>query len=386
MNPSILQLKSFNAILYLCLGSLCFSCTNRNHQKETIDNRPFLGADLSYVNEMQDCSGIYTANGDTIDPFLFFADKGCRLVRLRLWHQPEWTNYSNFQDVQRSIKRAKQAGMEVLLDFHYSDDWADPQRQLIPAAWRNIESMDILGDSVYQYTYSNLKILLQQDLLPEMVQIGNETNVEIMMPDEAHHYDSINWPRNVFLLNKGLEAVADFNKQYLQKVKTMIHIAQPENALQWFPLAHQHGLKPYDWIGLSYYPKWSVFNLDQLSESIKQLKSQFEKRIMIVETAYPHGLYNIDEAPNLLWDDSLIEGFPASPEGQKAFLLHLTQLAFDAGAEGVNYWEPAWISSSCSTRWGNGSHWDNATFFDAQNNNNALPAFDFFNLDLYRWE
>ena len=105
---------------------------------------------------------------------------------------------------------------------------------------------------------------------------------------------------------------------------------------------------------------------------------------MVVETAYPHTMANADAAGNILGEDSLTEGFPATPDGQLDYLITLTKTVVEAGGNGVIYWEPAWISSGASTPWGNGSHWDNATFFDAANRNEALPAFDYFNQKLYR--
>ena len=97
----------------------------------------FLGADLSYVNEMEDCGGVYRENGQRADPFALFAERGANLARVRLWHTPP-SRYSAFPDVQRTIRRAKDAGMQVLLDFHYSDHWADPGKQVPPAAWNGL--------------------------------------------------------------------------------------------------------------------------------------------------------------------------------------------------------------------------------------------------------
>jgi len=142
----------------------------------------YLGLDLSYVNELEDCGTIYfDQNGSEADLYQLLMDNGANIVRLRLWHNPEWTGYSNFEDVKKSIARAKEANMAVLLDFHYSDFWADPSRQWRPAAWNNIDDDGILGDSVYQYTYNTLKVLADEGLLPEIVQIGNEINGNILI-------------------------------------------------------------------------------------------------------------------------------------------------------------------------------------------------------------
>ena len=219
----------------------------------------YLGADLSYVNEMIDCGGIYRSNGAPVEPYQFFAEKGANLIRLRLWHNPDWTNYSTFEDVKRAMKKVKENNMAVLLDFHYSDNWADPGKQVIPAAWSSIKDLNVLKDSLYSYTYNTLQKLFDSELIPTIVQIGNEINSEILQPNDSVR-SPINWERNISLLNAGLAAVEDFSKKNGVSIQRMIHIAQPENGLWWFRDATTHGLGNYEWIGLSYYPKWSKYN------------------------------------------------------------------------------------------------------------------------------
>ena len=342
-------------------------------------NQLYLGADLSYVNEVEDCGSVYREEGQVIDPYQLFSQKGANIIRLRLWHNPDWTTYSTYTDVVRSIKRAKAQGMQVLLDFHYSDTWADPGDQIIPKAWEQAGSTEILGDSLYNYTHKVLTDLAAQNLTPEFVQVGNETNSEILLPAHVDENSTpINWERNVYLLNRGIKAVKDVAAQTGDSIQTMLHIAQPENAFPWFTAAFDNGIADFDWIGLSYYPKWSSYPLSGLSEALKSLKSQYGKRVMVVETAYPYSFVNVDSANNILGEDAVIDGYPATPAGQRDFMIALTREVVDGGGEGLIYWEPAWISSPCSTRWGKGSHWENATFFDAANQNEALPAFDFY--------
>lgn len=342
-------------------------------------NELYLGADLSYVNEMLDCGGEFRSEGKVVDPYQLFADKGANIVRVRLWHNPDWTSYSNFDDVKRTIQQAKKNNMKILLDFHYSDTWADPGKQFIPKAWEEIEDLNVLGDSIYNYTYNTLYKLYSSDLLPEFVQVGNETNSEILVKATAEeHGEKINWERNSFLLKQGLKAVRDISAKTNIQIQSMLHIAQPENALWWFKEAFDYGLTAFDWIGLSYYPKWSEYNMDELAKALDSLKKTYHKRIMIVETAYPHGLDNVDEANTILGEDALIPNYSATPEDQLKFMIKLTQVTIKGGGEGVIYWEPAWISTRCSTLWGQGSHWENATFFDEMNRNEALMAFEFF--------
>ena len=378
--------KTFGIIL-LCGLTAC------NKSKEDINEgipevvetpKFYLGADLSYVNEMLDCGGIYRDQGIVKDPYTIFAERGTNIVRVRLWHNPTWTNYSNLEDVIKTIRLSKAKGMEVLLDFHYSDDWADPGDQIIPSAWQHIDELSTLGDSLYNYTLNTLDRLQELDLTPEMVQIGNEINSEILL--QAHVDEltvPINWERNVFLLNKGIEAVNDFNSSSSLAVETMIHIAQPEFTFPWFDAALENGLIDFDWIGLSYYPKWSSTNMNELPEAIGQLREKYTKRVMIVETAYPYSLIASDDANNILMQDALIDDYPATKEGQLSYMIDLTKNTIEGGGEGVIYWEPAWISTNCTTRWGTGSHWENATFFDAENGNEVLPVFNFFDVTNY---
>lgn len=343
----------------------------------------YLGADLSYVNEIESCGGIYRQNGESVDPFNLFSEKGANIVRIRLWHTPEINEFSGLEDVKKTIRRAKDNEMEILLDFHYSDTWADPQHQVIPRAWENIQDLDILGDSLFSYTLNTLLALDREGLLPEFVQVGNEVNIEIMQPADSMVVDAINWPRNIFLLNKGIEAVKEASKLTGKSIEIMMHIAQPENAFWWFRSAIDNGLNDFGWIGLSYYPKWSSFPFDEIPQAIDSLKKTFGKQIMIIETAYPHTLENADAAGNILGEEALLPEFPATPDGQLTYLTQLTKLTLAGGGKGVIYWEPAWISSDCRTPWGHGSHWDNATFFDARSNNEAMPAFRFFDAKQY---
>ncbi len=337
----------------------------------------YRGADLSYVNEMLDCGARYlNAEGEEEDPYTIFGKAGADLVRVRLWHDADWTDYSDLPDVKKTIARARAEGMHVLLDLHYSDDWADPGRQHVPAAWLPVVHDPVaLGDSVYRYTSHVLRALHQDGLLPEFVQVGNEINAEILQdPDST--YGRINWERNAHLLKQGLNAVRDAAETFHADIQLMLHIAQPENALWWFREATANGITDYDWIGLSYYPLWSEYSLEALPQAIAELKESYGKRVMVVETAYPFTLDNADNANNILGEAALLPGMPATPTGQLAYLRALETRIIEGGGEGLIYWEPAWVSTSCSTRWGQGSHWDNATLFG--HNFQALEGMDFF--------
>ncbi len=364
--------------LFLC------SCNGNKNSSTTPDNPQtdaeitfYFGADLSYVNEMEDCGAVYkNGEGQVADAYQIFKDAGANLVRLRLWHNPTWTDYSNFEDVKKSISRAKSRGMRVLLDFHYSDTWADPNKQEIPAAWLSeINNTQALSQLLYDYTFSTLMNLADDNLTPDIVQVGNEINPMILQSGTLEW--PIDWSRNSALLNKGIQAVRDAASQSNDSIEVMLHIAQPENGLWWFEQATANGVTDFDWIGLSYYPVWSDYTLANVKVPLTTLIQTYQKRLMVVETAYPYTLTNQDPANNILGTNALVSGFPASQQGQLDYLIRLQQEVEGAGGEGLIYWEPAWVSTSCSTLWGQCSHWDNATLFDE--NKEPTLGLNFYN-------
>lgn len=380
------NLKSFSLNSIYALSFLIVLSCNSNNESSDDDPNPdnpitfYYGADLSYVNEMEDCGAVYKdKNNVAKDVYQIFKQEGANIIRIRLWHNPTWTNYSNFDDVKLSIQRAKSKGMRVLLDFHYSDTWADPSNQQIPAAWiDSIDDTNALGTLLYDYTFDTLNTLANQNLLPDIVQVGNEINPMILQYGELQW--PIDWERNSFLINKGIQAVRDISTERNKTIEVMLHIAQPENGLWWFEQAAQNGVTDFDWIGLSYYPIWSTYSLDNVGEVFSNLKNTYNKKIMVVETAYPYTLTDVDTANNILGEDAIINGYPASQQGQLDYLNQLTTVIKNAGGQGLIYWEPAWVSTGCSTLWGQGSHWDNATLFD--NNNKANLGLSFYNESL----
>ncbi|RRO26153.1 glycoside hydrolase family 53 protein [Flavobacteriaceae bacterium 14752] len=374
--------------MYLMGSFVLVSCSSNSssENENTNDSNPtpveetnfYKGADLSYVNEMEDCGAIYKdANGVQKDPYEIFNEAGTNLARFRLWHNPDWTNYSNLNDVKLAIQRAKDEGFEILLDFHYSDTWTDPEQQQIPHAWiEHINDTETLGQLLYDYTFNTLVELSNENLTPDIVQVGNEINPMILQDGELEW--PIDWERNSTLINKGIQAVRDFSNQQNTNVEVMLHIAQPENGLWWFEQATNNGVTDFDWIGLSYYPLWSDFNLNEVGNAFSSLINTYNKRLMVVETAYPFTLENNDTANNILGSDALVNNIPATQQGQLDYMTELSQIIYNSGGEGVIYWEPAWVSTNCSTLWAQGSHWDNAALFD--HNGNANIGMQFYSL------
>lgn len=350
----------------------------------------FVGADLSYVNEMEDCGVVYRENGAAKDVYRIFSDNGCNLVRLRLWHTPSWYDtlnsgkrYSDFNDVKKSVLRSKSAGMKVLLDFHLSDFWADPGRQLCPGAWLNVvDNLPVLEDSLYHYVYSTLLDLNNAGALPDMVQIGNETNKGIMLSPTVDAAGwSLDWYRNSRLFRMAIRAARDVETITGKQIRVAIHIAGPADA-GWLVQGFQNsGVTDFDIIGLSYYWAWhQPTSIEDAGNIVAQLKAQYPgKEVMIFETGYIWTSQSNDNASNII---SAVhpDYAPASPENQRRWLVDMTQEVFSKGATGVICWEPAWVSSPCFTPWGQGSHQEHATFFDFQNNlieNGGIRMFDY---------
>ncbi len=330
----------------------------------------YFGVDLSYTNEMEDCGAVYRENGAPVDPFALFADHGATLVRARLWNNPDWTTYSTLDDVKRTFTRARDAGMSTLLDIHYSDTWADAGTQTIPAAWASLDDAQ-LADAVYQYTYDTLMALHDDDLTPAFVQVGNETNSGILKRESDQ-----DWTRDATLFNAGIRAIRAFAAATATDPQIILHVAQPENTNWWFTQGEAAGITDFDVIGISFYPQWSTFSIADMGAQVTYLRQRFGKQVMVLETAYAWTRDAVDETADNILDQGL-RGYPFSPDGQRRFMTDLTQSLISNGALGVVYWEPAWVSTACSTRWGQGSHWENATFFDFHNDDEVLPGIDF---------
>ncbi|MFN0015510.1 MAG: arabinogalactan endo-beta-1,4-galactanase [Saprospiraceae bacterium] len=341
----------------------------------------FTGADLSYTNEIEDCGVVFLENSQPKDPYRMFAENGCNMVRLRLWHSPSWYDtlnqgkrYSDLSDVRRSIQRAKTAGMVVLLNFQLSDIWADPQRQIVPAVWLPVvNNLPVLRDSVYNYIFQTLVGLNAQGLLPDMVQIGNEVNRPILLsPEDDSAGVPMDWARNAPLFIAGFKAVRDAEKNTGKTIQSALHIADPSKTPALLAAFGANGVTDFDVIGMSYYWAWhKPVTIAQTGNVIEQLRKQYPtKAVMILETGYIWTTDHNDNASNII-SETHPDYAPASPDAQYRWLADLTAEVKRRGGAGVLYWEPSWVSSPCWTPWGQGSHQEHAAFFDF--GNNVLP-------------
>ena len=332
-----------------------------------------MGVDLSYVNQVEDYGGTYSDSGKVRDCFKILKDHGANTVRVRLWHTPTWVGninngkmYYDLYGVEKTIRRAKEAGMAVSLDIHYSDRWADPAAQETPAAWAGLP-LNILKDSVYNYTLAVLNYYKSKNLTPELVQVGNETNNGMCWP--AGRVVNNNFAAYATLLKSGIKAVRDFSATSSIKPKVIIHEAQLQSAGWWVNGITNEGVTDYDIIGLSHYTKWStVKSMQGVTDTIRKLVTTYNKTVMIVETGYPWTTGNADSYNNIFSASDTAPGYSISADDQLRYFKDLTQAVINGGGKGIQYWEPAWITSRLNDSWGTGSSWDNVTLFDFTGN------------------
>lgn len=370
-------------ISFASLVVLSFTCKKNNQpvtgkMKKIYAWEKFsMGVDLSYVNQVEDFGGIYKDSGKLKDPFRIMRDHGANTVRIRLWHTPTWIGklnkgkmYYDLYDTEKTIRRAKENGMAVNLDIHYSDRWADPAHQGTPAAWTGL-SLVVLKDSVYNYTLAVLNYLNSKNLTPEMVQVGNETNNGMLWP--LGKVENNNWSNFAALLNSGIRAVRDFSTNSSIKPKIILHVAQLQYADHWTSSLISNGVTDFDILGLSHYAKWStIATMDEVENKIRAFKTNYGKAVMVVETAYPWTGKNADTYTNIISAIDKAVGYDITPEEQFRYMKDLTQAIIRGGGTGIMYWEPAWITSKLNDGWGVGSSWENNAFFDFDGN--VLPV------------
>ena len=300
----------------------------------------YKGMDLSSLPQgIEEGMQVKDFDGMITEPLALAKKYGVNSVRLRIWNQPENVpevkGYCSLAHTMKMAKEIKRHDMHFMLDFHYSDFWADPAKQTKPLAWKELHGK-ALEDAVYTYTREVLLQLEKEGAFPDIVQIGNEIRSGLLFPDGAvPNYQSM-----AALINAGIRgarSVADKDR-----LKVMIHLDQGgryQFLKDWFDQALEQGLMDYDIIGLSYYPFWHGTFMD-LKESAQRLIQDFQKPIMVVETAHAWRKSSrgfIDE------EQEKIAGFPATPEGQRQvvdLVMNIVASLPDQMGQGVYYWEP----------------------------------------------
>ncbi len=383
------------------------------------------GADISSYISQIDSGVVYRDwKGKELDQQGFFKllkDAGLNYLRIRVWNDPydaEGRGYGGGNnDVEKAItmgKLATKAGMKVLIDFHYSDFWADPNKQQAPKQWENLTAAE-KGDKVAAFTEEALQQMLDAGVDVGMVQVGNETNNGIC--------GETTWNNMAVIYQKGCEAVNKIAAAKHKEILVAVHftdVHKEEDFVRFAAIMNKYSVD-YDVFAASYYSYWHG-TLDNLTQVLSDIASTYEKKVMVTETAYTYTWQDGDGHPNSLNKDTagVTYAYPVSVQGQATALHDVMQAVTDIGEAGIGvfYWEPAWIPVAVydadqagsddvlknnqrkweeygsgwassfagdydpkdAGMWYGGSSWDNQAMFDF--NGNPLPSlkvFDYVN-------
>jgi arabinogalactan endo-1,4-beta-galactosidase len=280
--------KQLTRLLYTICALLCtfIICTLSALKPAPVKNAhvnfdKILGADISFLPSLEDAGRKFYDNGVQKDMIQILKDRGFNYIRLRIFNNPKAdSGYSKkgYCDLDNTLKmalRIKAAGMGFLLDFHYSDNWADPGKQHKPMAWKTANHQQ-LQDSLRTFTKNTLLALKKQGTLPDMVQVGNEINHGMLWPDGGtKHLDTL-----AAFFKAGIEGVRSVDKS----IKVVLHIAcGGENAESRYFLDNmiKRGVK-FDIIGESYYPRWHG-TPDSLRNNLTDLTARYKQDVIVAE-------------------------------------------------------------------------------------------------------
>jgi arabinogalactan endo-1,4-beta-galactosidase len=321
-----------------------------------------VGADVSFLGKCEQDGVVFKENGQSKDVLAMLREHQYNWVRLRLFHDPAASTDKLPNDLPYTLalaKRARSKGFHVLLDLHYSDSWADPGKQPMPAAWIKL-SHEQLVDEVFRYTRDVITAFARKGLMPDMVQVGNEVTYGMLWPDGKV---PDHWENFADLLKAGIRGVDEGSAHKHKadaKPRIMIHIERSgdlDAAESFLDKLIAHDVS-FDVLGLSYYPRWHG-SIAVMSSNLRALALRYHRPMIVVEAAYN-------------WTPGGMEGktveFPESPEGQRDFLRAVdaaVRAVPDGLGQGVFWWEPA-AEGGLRGR----------SFFDE--NGNALPVITVF--------
>ena len=362
-------------------------------------NHWIIGMDVSSLPEVERCGGRFYDQGRQGDLLEILQGYGTNLVRIRLWNDPydeQGNPYgagtNDLPSVIALARRVRKLGMDWLLDFHYSDFWADPGKQRLPKAWRGL-SLEQLVQAVYDYTAQVLDTLASEGVPPQMVAVGNEASNGILWPmGQVPHYDNL-----ARLVSAGVRAV----REHAPQAQVMLHLDNGGNNelyRRWFDQYLANGGEDFDCIGLSYYPFWHG-TPEMLRENMNDIALRYNKPLIVAEISTGHTLEDYQDYEQL--PDDQRKGmaskpelaakvpYPMTPQGQADFMediMTLIRQVPNGLGRGIIYWEPGWLPVPGS-QWANGcalpyleeagpggNEWANQALFDYDGN--ALPALE----------
>lgn len=354
------------------------------------------GMDLSTLLELERCGAKYYDNGEERDLLAIMKSYDVDTIRIRLWNDP-WSETGESygageNDLKTSLEIAKRvtaAGFGVLLNFHYSDFWADPGKQIKPKTWADYGVKE-LEQAVYDYTLESMQTFLDAGVNITMVQVGNELSNGLLWPEgKVPNYDNI-----ATFVNAGIHAVRKADAT----IPVMIHLDNGgNNALyrEWFDNFTKRG-EDFEIIGLSYYPFWHG-SLQMLNDNMNDIAERYGKDLVIAEVSMGYTMEDYKNYEKLSDEDrkgyatrpALVEKieYPMTKQGQYDFMEDfLNRISHIKGGKGKGffYWEPAWIpvpgsgwATPASLKYMNdpgpcGNEWANQALFDYDGN--ALPT------------
>ena len=311
-----------------------------------VENLPedfIFGMDVSSVIAEEN-SGVkyYDFDGKEADLFTVLAENGINTIRVRIWNDPWDAEGNGFGggncDIDTAVaigKRAAAAGQKLLVDFHYSDFWADPGKQMVPRAWKGME-IEEKTEAVYEFTRDCLQRLKEAGADVCMVQTGNETN-GAMCGEKT-------WFNIQYLMQAGSRATREVYPEAL----VALHFANPEKADSYATYAKKmdYYQVDYDVFATSYYPYWHG-TLDNLAAVMTDIADTYGKKVMVMETSYAYTDTDSDFSGNTISGGSgIIKDYPFSPQGQANCIRNITDTVVNRmpGGIGVVYWEGAWIT------------------------------------------
>lgn len=356
-------------LIPVLLGAAVIVVAAQAHDASAASTLSMLGADVSSVQRALELGQkFYNASGTQQDPLDILKGVGVNYIRLRIWNNPG-SGYNNKAKVLAYAKTVKAKGLKLMIDFHYSDTWADPGKQYKPAAWAS-HNISQLQTDVYNYTYDICNSLKAQGTTPDSVQIGNEINVGMLWNDGK--VINNNFTNLSLLLKAGYNATKACNSG----TQVIIHTADADSDAnaRWF----YDGIKAkgvsWDITGLSYYCYWHG-SMSNMTSVVKDMISRYGKPAVIMETAYPFTTANADSTANVISSATPCSGYPATWTGQANNFNAVQAAARAGGAIGVFYWEPTWVATT-GNGWdptnisGSGDQWDNQAIFNWTGNIN----------------
>ena len=329
---------------------------------ENLSDDFIMGMDASCVPALEN-SGVkyYDYDGTQQDVYEILSRNGINYIRVRVWNDPFDASGNGYGggncDIQNAIaigKRATTAGMKLLVNFHYSDFWADPGKQMAPKAWKSMD-IDTKTQALYEYTRDCLQQLVDAGVDVGMVQIGNETN-GALCGESASALGG--WKRICQLMSAGSKAV----REVCPEAMVAVHFANPENADSYVSYGKnlEYYQVDYDVFASSYYPYWHG-TLENLANVLNHIAETYGKKVMVAETSYGYTTADTDFSGNTIGEGgAVVKNYPMTQQGQANLVHDVVDTVANRVTNGIGvfYWEGTWISVGTESWEQNSAKWE----------------------------